>query len=72
MKISVMTFFLLTSLILQGWLGGGVGLVRADIADCRADSDCDLSEGECCARVVVSDSVGNYIDSHYCLEKNMI
>ena len=43
------------------------GCVRGDIAECRMDTDCDLDLGECCARVIVSDSVRNSIDSHYCL-----
>jgi hypothetical protein len=46
--------------------------VRADIADCILDSHCDKDEFECCARVIVEDSSGNYIDSHYCLQRPII
>ena len=47
-------------------------LVHGDIADCRKDTHCDLSEFECCARVIVEDSGGNYIDSHYCLQEPIL
>ncbi len=49
-----------------------VAVVRADIADCINDSHCDIHENECCARVIIEDSSGNYIDSHYCLQKSII
>jgi hypothetical protein len=50
-----------------------VGVVRADIADCRIDSHCNsIDNGECCARVIVTDSLGNSIDSHYCLEQAIL
>lgn len=47
-------------------------IVKCDISDCREDGHCDKNEGECCARVIVEDSGGNYIDSHYCLQKSII
>ena len=49
-----------------------VSEVKGDIADCINDNHCDRDENECCARVIVEDSSGNYIDSHYCLQKPII
>lgn len=49
-----------------------LAVVRADIADCITNSHCDQLDDECCARVIVEDSNGNYIDSHYCLQKTII
>lgn len=49
-----------------------LAMVRGDIADCINDSHCDKDENECCARVIVEDSSGNYIDSHFCLQKPII
>ncbi len=46
--------------------------VSCDIADCRVDTQCARDDGECCARVIVDDPMGNRIDSHYCLERDMI
>ena len=46
--------------------------VKADIAECINDNHCDVQENECCARVIVEDSSGNYIDSHYCLQRPII
>ena len=48
------------------------GLVEASIADCRSQKDCMVDEGECCARVIVKDALNNKIDSHYCLQKQII
>ena len=42
---------------------------RADIADCMTTSQCDREAGECCARMMVSDTAGNYLDSHFCLQR---
>ena len=49
-----------------------ISLTSADIADCIKHSHCEVGQGECCARVIVEDSSGNYIDSHYCLQKDII
>ena len=46
--------------------------VKADIADCIIDKDCRVDEDECCARMIVEDSSGNYIDSHFCLQRPII
>ena len=46
--------------------------VRGDIADCIQDKHCDEHLNECCARVIVEDSRGNFIDSHYCLQRDII
>jgi hypothetical protein len=52
---------LLLLLLMAMALGG------CDIADCMEDRHCEVDLNECCARVIVKDSVGNKIDSHYCL-----
>ena len=50
----------------------GSFFAKGDIADCRKDSHCDEEQRECCARVMVSDTGGNSIDSHYCLQREII
>ena len=59
--ISLIFMSLLLSMLLL------ITSVKGDIAECIKDIHCDTKEKECCARVIVEDSSGNYIDSHYCL-----
>lgn len=47
-------------------------MVHGDIAECRLDTHCETRDGECCARLIVKDSVGNFIDNHFCLKKEII
>lgn len=74
---STRSHFILCLLILAFYHdsgGGGLFLrgVKGDIADCIIDSQCEVYNGECCARVIVEDALGNSIDSHYCLDLAII
>ena len=66
-RVAATLIFLLAALHPQSG-----GFARADIADCSKDSQCDQQAGECCARVIVKDAFGNSVDSHYCLELQIL